>query len=245
MAKPNYKVDDRPKKGAWAPGDFINTCVECNDYFLGDKRATSCADCAYFEIPQGAESMSKPKPRRDDKNVPWCTGYRVEDKPACWDDCDSQIGDPACLPQVQIDEARLIEAEAENARLQADVGMLEPLVEKLTAEIARFKDDYIDCLAERDAFQSQNTQLRKDAARLRAELDKWPRVYWYSSNPKSLIEGYRVLSISGKESCGCEDSWCEVFVDNPEYDGKEFAAASDFGLYSSSADAEAARADNG
>jgi len=42
-----YKVDNRPKKGWWAPGDYIHRCRICNDRFIGDKRAGHCADCEY------------------------------------------------------------------------------------------------------------------------------------------------------------------------------------------------------
>lgn len=45
----NTKDDQRPalvSKG-WAPGDYFCKCFECKSQFLGDKRATRCADCAY------------------------------------------------------------------------------------------------------------------------------------------------------------------------------------------------------
>lgn len=101
-------------------------------------------------------------------------------------------------------------------------------------EIARLRD-------EANQAHGQVQVEREEIARLGAELDKWPRVYWDSSEPKSIKEGYRVLSVSGKEGCNCDDSWLEVYVDNPEYDGNDFAAAVDFGLYSSSEAAKAAR----
>ena len=41
------KQDTRPQKGWWAPGEYINYCRRCHDYFIGDKRAGMCADCAY------------------------------------------------------------------------------------------------------------------------------------------------------------------------------------------------------
>jgi len=41
------KVDDRPPKGGWALGPYLNTCLRCRQDFLGDKRASHCADCAY------------------------------------------------------------------------------------------------------------------------------------------------------------------------------------------------------
>ena len=43
----SWKKDNRPKKGLWAPGDYLNYCVKCHDKFIGDKRALYCADCTY------------------------------------------------------------------------------------------------------------------------------------------------------------------------------------------------------
>ena len=42
-----YKTDERPKRGAWAPGKYLNRCRKCEAGFVGDKRAMICADCAY------------------------------------------------------------------------------------------------------------------------------------------------------------------------------------------------------
>lgn len=42
--------DDRPQFGAWAPGDYYNECIYCEEQFIGDKRAVSCADCAYLNL---------------------------------------------------------------------------------------------------------------------------------------------------------------------------------------------------
>lgn len=41
------KQDGRPQLGWWAPGEYINKCHQCDCYFIGDKRAGNCADCAY------------------------------------------------------------------------------------------------------------------------------------------------------------------------------------------------------
>lgn len=43
----NMKEDNRPKKNFWAPGNYTGKCVDCGCWFLGDKRAQQCADCAY------------------------------------------------------------------------------------------------------------------------------------------------------------------------------------------------------
>ena len=41
------KQDNRPKKDGWAPGNYTNKCFGCDEQFTGDKRARTCADCAY------------------------------------------------------------------------------------------------------------------------------------------------------------------------------------------------------
>lgn len=40
-------ADDRSPKGGWAPGGYMCLCSECDEHFIGDKRAYKCADCAY------------------------------------------------------------------------------------------------------------------------------------------------------------------------------------------------------
>jgi len=42
-----FKTDPRPKKAGWAPGNYTCKCCVCNAAFIGDKRAVTCADCAY------------------------------------------------------------------------------------------------------------------------------------------------------------------------------------------------------
>jgi hypothetical protein len=41
------KNDDRPHRHGWAPGQYTATCRTCSTRFWGDKRASTCADCAY------------------------------------------------------------------------------------------------------------------------------------------------------------------------------------------------------
>lgn len=43
--------DSRLARGGWAPGNYLCTCIHCDSTFTGDKRATSCADCAYKDAP--------------------------------------------------------------------------------------------------------------------------------------------------------------------------------------------------
>lgn len=42
--------DPRPAKGLWAGGNYTNRCMDCGCWFMGDKRARQCADCAYKEV---------------------------------------------------------------------------------------------------------------------------------------------------------------------------------------------------
>lgn len=51
------KTDERPSRGRWAPGNYINQCFTCDAWFIGDKRANECADCAYYIQPP-----AEPKP---------------------------------------------------------------------------------------------------------------------------------------------------------------------------------------
>lgn len=41
------KEDQRALRGGWAPGGYMRVCIHCEQKFFGDKRAVSCADCAY------------------------------------------------------------------------------------------------------------------------------------------------------------------------------------------------------
>lgn len=43
------KIDKRPKRGGWAPGEYCGKCADCDQDFIGDKRAQICADCAYTD----------------------------------------------------------------------------------------------------------------------------------------------------------------------------------------------------
>ena len=43
-------IKDRNKReprNGWAPGDYVRSCISCEEYFIGDKRAFRCASCAY------------------------------------------------------------------------------------------------------------------------------------------------------------------------------------------------------
>lgn len=52
------KMDSRPRRGAWAPGTYICECFRCHQQFMGDKRAGSCADCAYRPADPVPASLS-------------------------------------------------------------------------------------------------------------------------------------------------------------------------------------------
>lgn len=46
----NIKEDTRPKRHRWAPGYYTGQCALCSEWFIGDKRASMCADCAYKDL---------------------------------------------------------------------------------------------------------------------------------------------------------------------------------------------------
>ena len=52
---PTDTPDQRPKKGMWAPGSYQCWCLKCGNIFVGDKRALTCADCAYAAPPVTAD----------------------------------------------------------------------------------------------------------------------------------------------------------------------------------------------
>lgn len=53
-------IDHRPKRGAWAPGDYISKCHKCSCNFFGDKQAVECAVCAYGSfVPTSPDDASK------------------------------------------------------------------------------------------------------------------------------------------------------------------------------------------
>jgi hypothetical protein len=41
------ELDPRPAHAGWAPGGYMCKCYSCDRRFTGDKRAMSCAECAY------------------------------------------------------------------------------------------------------------------------------------------------------------------------------------------------------
>jgi hypothetical protein len=53
------KEDSRPKRYRWAPGGYYCECFHCKELFIGDKRATTCADCAYKDLPEPERQMRK------------------------------------------------------------------------------------------------------------------------------------------------------------------------------------------
>ena len=44
------KDDERERKEGWAPGNYTGECHKCGERFIGDKRASECADCAYVDV---------------------------------------------------------------------------------------------------------------------------------------------------------------------------------------------------
>jgi DnaJ-class molecular chaperone len=35
-----------PARGGWAPGEYLNTCRDCDAVYIGDKRSWQCDPCA-------------------------------------------------------------------------------------------------------------------------------------------------------------------------------------------------------
>lgn len=42
-----YKIDTRAPLNGWCKGNYSCNCPSCNDNYMGDKRSSMCADCAY------------------------------------------------------------------------------------------------------------------------------------------------------------------------------------------------------
>jgi hypothetical protein len=53
----DFKQSDLPRRGAWAPGKYLHKCSTCSEKFMGDKRALTCADCAYSLAETGPIKM--------------------------------------------------------------------------------------------------------------------------------------------------------------------------------------------
>lgn len=47
--------DKRSRKGMWAPGEYCCKCHKCGSSFMGDKRAMTCAPCAYGDSAKPEE----------------------------------------------------------------------------------------------------------------------------------------------------------------------------------------------
>jgi len=207
----------------------------------------------------------KPEPDIDADGVGWCdeecsSAHRSACLPDCVH-CDVINSDPEhepehtafvpdgsiCLPYARQQAAKIKELEARANLHDGMFDAVEAMVDN--AKTDRFDSDQMQAVYEAykvllDAIESGEAPVNKQVAELQAELAKWPRVYWHSLDPKSIEEGYRVLSISGMVDCNCDKSWMEVYVDNPSYDGNPFAAPADFGLYSSSEAAKVERDKN-
>lgn len=57
----DWKIDERPQHRGWAPGEYVCKCRKCDCEFIGDKRATMCADCAYT-LPGVPKKPADPEP---------------------------------------------------------------------------------------------------------------------------------------------------------------------------------------
>ena len=50
---------EEPKQypiGGYAPGNYISNCINCEEHFLGDKRAVQCEPCAIEMVEDKAET---------------------------------------------------------------------------------------------------------------------------------------------------------------------------------------------
>lgn len=43
----DFIADQRPPRAGWATGPYTCQCCDCKEFFLGDKRAWMCANCAW------------------------------------------------------------------------------------------------------------------------------------------------------------------------------------------------------
>jgi hypothetical protein len=46
----DFIADQRPPRAGWATGSYTCQCCQCNEFFLGDKRAWMCSNCAWDGI---------------------------------------------------------------------------------------------------------------------------------------------------------------------------------------------------
>lgn len=137
MSTPSNEPDTRPKRHGWAPGLYAHPhgCSTCRRDFWGDKRATTCADCAYAE-PDATPSNENTCPRcgkaGDNKTLRgrevypcgsrrYTAGVIVESI-----DCiDRQSRVPALVRAELVEtNTRLAAAKAENERLKESEGQL-------------------------------------------------------------------------------------------------------------------------
>lgn len=44
--------------GGFAPGNYMNTCTECKEDFIGDKRAVQCEPCAINAVNSAGKKAS-------------------------------------------------------------------------------------------------------------------------------------------------------------------------------------------
>ncbi len=88
------------------------------------------------------------------------------------------------------------------------------------------------------SLREEVAELREQVVRLRAELAKWPRVFWKSYSPESSEEGLKVVSVAGRTGDD-GDVYVNVYVVDKH--GEELLAADEVGLYPSREELEAAQ----
>ena len=65
----NPKESDMPQFGFWASGDYMCKCSACGDYFFGDKRALTCADCAKIDKEKWDALTKEEREEQTRKNI--------------------------------------------------------------------------------------------------------------------------------------------------------------------------------
>jgi hypothetical protein len=168
--------DLRPQRGGWAQGLYSCTCHKCSKEFCGDKRAVTCADCAYAEPdapPPAAFTPEKIAELRKVKVIPGHVTHitliaaldeieRLTKEAAVWQKCYATMK--------ELREAAESERVALRAERDAAIAEIERLTtanivaeenEKITASFLETCTRQRDAaIAERDAAIAERDGLR-------------------------------------------------------------------------------------
>jgi hypothetical protein len=96
------REDIRPRRGLWAPGDYLCSCIRCKINFIGDKRAGHCSDCAYQLMPVDEEEIGR---MSDEEKAEWRAALKDLVKSPLLCGCDDpetcEDRDDLCPPTVR------------------------------------------------------------------------------------------------------------------------------------------------